>query len=128
MLYLAAALIFLLGLVHSVLGERYILVRLFKREGLPKLFGSTAFTTQTLRFAWHLTTVVWWGLAALIVLSTRRSLSTQDVLHTIAWIALISGLFPLAFTRGKHLAWVVFFAVALLLFLGADTVSHTMLP
>jgi hypothetical protein len=128
MLYFAAALIFLLGLVHSVLGERYILVRLFRRDHLPKLFGSTAFTTQTLRFAWHLTTVVWWGLAALILLSTRRSLNTQDVLHTIAWIALISGLFPLVFTRGKHLAWLVFFAVALLLFISAGTEPHAMLP
>mgnify|MGYP003660472062 CR=1 FL=1 len=119
MLYLAAVLIALLGLVHSVLGERYILVRLFRREGLPKLFGSTAFTTQTLRFAWHLTTVVWWGLAALIVVAARRALQPADVLHAIAWIALVSGFFPLVFTRGKHLAWVVFFAVAALLFLGA---------
>lgn len=123
MLYLAAGLIFLLGLAHTVLGERYILARLFKREGLPKLFGSTAFTTRTLRFAWHLTTVVWWGLAALIVLSARRALQPADVLHAIAWIALVSGVFPLVFTRGKHLAWVVFFAVAALLYFGAGSVA-----
>jgi len=37
----------LVGVAHSVLGERYILIRLFKREGLPKLFGGTEFTTRT---------------------------------------------------------------------------------
>jgi hypothetical protein len=64
MLVAAAVLMFLLGLAHSVLGERYLLIRLFRRPDLPTLFGGTAFTTQTLRFAWHLTTVIAWGLAA----------------------------------------------------------------
>lgn len=50
-LYLAAFLAAALGLAHSLLGERYILIRLFRRENLPKLFGSTAFTQRTLRFA-----------------------------------------------------------------------------
>ena len=40
-LYLAAFLFFALGLGHSILGERYILIRLFRRQDLPKLFGGT---------------------------------------------------------------------------------------
>ena len=56
-LQFAALLGFLLGVAHSVLGERYILTRLFRRENLPTLFGGTEFTTRTLRFAWHLTTI-----------------------------------------------------------------------
>lgn len=36
-LYIAAVLIFVLGLAHSVLGERFILARLFRRDNLPKL-------------------------------------------------------------------------------------------
>ena len=66
MLIAAASLAFLIGLAHSYLGERYILIRLFRRE-LPRLFGSDDFTKQTLRFVWHLTTVSWWGLAAILV-------------------------------------------------------------
>ncbi|MBK7012660.1 MAG: hypothetical protein IPH43_08315 [Xanthomonadales bacterium] len=62
MLQIAALLIALLGLAHSVLGERYILVRLFRRD-LPKLFGGTRFTRNTLRFAWHLTTMFAWGIS-----------------------------------------------------------------
>ncbi|HSC80175.1 MAG TPA: hypothetical protein VLC08_07470, partial [Chitinolyticbacter sp.] len=66
-LYLAALLAGLLGLAHSVLGECYILIRLFRRQDLPKLFGSQDFTLRTLRFAWHLTTLAWWGFAALLL-------------------------------------------------------------
>jgi hypothetical protein len=54
---------FAIGLAHSVLGERYILMRLFRHTDLPKLFGGTEFTIRALRFAWHLTTIAWWGAA-----------------------------------------------------------------
>ena len=65
MLQLAAILIVLLGVAHSVLGERYILTRLFRGE-LPKLFGSSEFTRNTLRFAWHLTTLLALALGAIL--------------------------------------------------------------
>ncbi len=39
LLYIAAFLTFAIGVVHSILGERYILIRLFRRDNLPKLFG-----------------------------------------------------------------------------------------
>ena len=56
-LSIAAVLIGGTAVAHSVLGERYILVRLFRRENLPRLFGSDELTKRTLRFAWHLTSV-----------------------------------------------------------------------
>ena len=64
-LWAAVVLITLLGVAHSVLGERYILVRLFRRTDLPKVLGSEEFTKRTLQFAWHLTSIAWWGMAAL---------------------------------------------------------------
>lgn len=115
MLYAAALLIFATGLAHSVLGERYILVRLFKRENLPKLFGGTEFTVGTLRFAWHLTTVAWWGFAYLLVLAEQDQLSRLTALQVVCAVAVISGFLPLCFTRGKHLSWIVFFLVAALI-------------
>jgi hypothetical protein len=69
--------LFAVGIVRSVFGERYILVRLFRRTDLPRLFGGTRFTTRTLRFAWHITTVAWWGFAAILLLSARQSLTPQ---------------------------------------------------
>lgn len=57
MLYFASGLLVVLALAHSYLGERYILIRLFKRVNLHMLFGSDDFTKRTLRFAWHLTSI-----------------------------------------------------------------------
>lgn len=67
-LIFAAALVFLAGVAHSWIGERYILIRLFRRTNLPHLFGSDVFTKRTLRFVWHLMTVAGWGFAGLLVL------------------------------------------------------------
>ena len=58
----------LLAGAHSYLGERYIMVRLLRRDDLPKLFGGVDFTKRTLRFAWHLTSIAWVGLAWLALL------------------------------------------------------------
>ncbi len=114
MLYLAAALIFGLGMAHSLLGERYILIRLFRRYDLPKLFGSSWFTVRTLRFAWHITTLSWFGLAALLWQLARGALSAVATAQIIGITALACGLLPIAFTRGRHLSWVVFFAIGAL--------------
>ncbi len=111
LLQLAALLGFSLGLAHSVLGERYILTRLFRRDNLPILFGGTEFTTRTLRFAWHLTTIALWGFAALLWQASSGALDQATVLRTIGWTCLASGLLPLIITRGKHLSWIVLLAI-----------------
>jgi hypothetical protein len=103
----ALVLAILLAAAHSYLGERYILIRLFRRADLPKLFGGTAFTTRTLRFAWHLTSLAWIGLATTLVLPGR-------VAEVVALTFGTSGLAALAGSRGRHLSWVVFLAIAAL--------------
>lgn len=108
MLIVAAFLAIFIGLVHSYLGERYILIRLFQRE-LPKLLGSDWFTKRVLRFAWHLTTLAWWGFAAILfVLSSPGEHVQKQILMVIATVFLVSGLFSAAFTKGKHISWIVF--------------------
>jgi hypothetical protein len=119
MLYLVVALMVLTGLAHSYLGERYILVRLFKRDGLPKVLGSTEFTTGTLRFAWHLTTLAWWCLAYLVLAVAQGSFTESHALRAIGISAIASATLPLYFTRGKHLSWVVFALVGALLLVAA---------
>ncbi|MEM1271516.1 MAG: hypothetical protein AAGI08_15835 [Bacteroidota bacterium] len=104
----AAVLLFLIGLAHSYLGERYILIRLFRRD-LPRLFGGDEFTKKTLRFAWHITTVAWWGMAALLVAGLD---SAQTSLRIISITFLVTGVIALAGSRGRHLSWIVFLAVA----------------
>jgi hypothetical protein len=121
LLLIAAALLFFTGVAHSYLGERYILIRLFKRDGLPKLFGGTAFTKGTLRFAWHLTTVAWWGLAYLTAIAAYGNISRDQILLTLGVMALVSAAFPLYFTRGKHLSWIIFLLVGVLMLLARGT-------
>ena len=110
-LYFAAFLTVALGIAHSYLGEKYILIRLFRRENLPKIFGSQEFTKRTLRFAWHITTVAWIGFAALLVHAGRGDLTVASMLRIIGATAIVSGVLPILFTRGKHLSWVVLFAI-----------------
>lgn len=115
LLYFAAFLVVVLGIAHSVLGERYILVRLFRRNDLPKIFGSSEFTVRTLRFAWHITTVAWMGFAVLLVQIAQGSLTPSGTAQVIGYTSIASGLLPLVMTRGRHLSWVVFFVVGAIL-------------
>jgi hypothetical protein len=110
-LQVAAFLIFFLGVAHSVLGERFILVRLFRREDLPRLFGGSEFTIRTLRFAWHITTVAWWGMAAILWWAGSGILTVRSTLEIIGYSSVLSGLLPLVITRGRHLSWVILFLV-----------------
>ena len=114
MLYVAALLVFALGIAHSVLGERYILIRLFRRDDLPKLFGSSWFTARTLRFAWHITTLTWFGIAAILWQLARGALTPVATAQIIGITCIACGILPIVFTRGGHLSWVVFFAVGAL--------------
>jgi len=119
LLYIAIALIVATGIAHSYLGERYLLIRLFRRDNLPKILGSAAFTIGTLRFVWHLLTVTWFGFAYLLFVALHAPVSTGDVLRTFGVVSLMSAAFPLFFTRGKHLSWIVFFTIGVLLLFAA---------
>lgn len=113
MLLVAAILFFVVGIAHSILGERYILIRLFRRGNIPRLFGSDYFTKGTLRFAWHITTFAWWGFGYLLLqISANQDITSQAVLYTISVVALLSGVFSFYFTKGRHLSWVVFWFIA----------------
>lgn len=113
MLLIAIVLIIAIGLAHSYLGERYILIRLF-RQTLPKLFGDDSLTKQTLRFTWHLLTVAWFGFAALLYQVHAGQLSTTPLLSTVGSVFGITAIIALAASRAKHLSWIVFLAIAVI--------------
>ena len=120
MLIIGTILLLIIGIIHSYLGEKYILIRLFRREDLPKLLGSDWFTKRVLRFAWHLTTLAWWGFAAILyVLSTANVNIQNEILIIIAVVFALSGIVSLSFTRGKHLSWMFFFIIAATSYYGA---------
>jgi hypothetical protein len=107
-LYLAAALMVGVGLAHSYLGERYLLMRLFRRGELPKLFGGTEFTRRTLRFAWHVTSIAWCGFAALFVLMAHPPVTMRSLGIALGAPLLATAAVILIASRGRHLAWPVF--------------------
>ena len=113
-LYLAALLTVGIGLVHSILGERFIISRLADNPGLPRLLGGREFTFRTLRFAWHLTTLAWFGFAAMLVMMARGEFSPADLALVIAAVFGISAVVTLVASRGRHLAWIVFLAIGTL--------------
>ena len=118
-LLIAAGLTILLAAAHSYLGERYILIRLFRRDNLPKLLGGVEFTKLTLRFAWHITSVAWLGLASLIVILAPSPGATQlTQARAIAGVFGVSGVAALLGSRGRHLSWVVFLTIAALVWFG----------
>jgi hypothetical protein len=112
-LYFAAALIVVVGIAHSWLGERYVLRRLFRRADLPKLFGSSEFTTRTLRFAWHVTSIAWWGLAAIVVLLANPPVEPRAVGLVVGCTFLAHFAVVLPASRGRHLSWIVFLAIGI---------------
>ncbi|XOV81372.1 MAG: hypothetical protein ACFHVJ_11615 [Aestuariibacter sp.] len=113
MLYVAAILTIVIGVIHSVLGEKYILTRLFRRDNLPKLFGSSDFTINTLRFAWHITTIAWWGFAAILVLLANPPVSSDTLGAVIAVTFTVHFLIAAIASKGKHLSWIVFLLIGL---------------
>ncbi len=113
-LYLAAVLIVAVGIAHSYLGERYVLRRLFRRADLPKLFGDEMFTKRTLRFAWHITTIAWFGLAAIVLQLAHPPLSATTTGLIVGITFFLHGVIALVGSRGKHLSWIAFFAISAL--------------
>ena len=118
--FVAAGLCFAIGLAHSILGERYILIRLFRRPDLPKLFGGTEFTVRTLRFAWHLTSIAWWGAAVIFFYMARDRLTSASVAGVLAGVFLVSAAITLFASRGRHFAWPVFLAIGVIALYGSQ--------
>jgi hypothetical protein len=116
-LTVAVILTIAVGAAHSYLGERYILIRLFRRPDLPHLLGSDVFTKRTLRFAWHITTLAWLGFAATLWVLGRGS--AHAGIRVVSIVFLLSAVLTFVGSRGRHLAWIVFLAIAASAWIGA---------
>lgn len=104
-----------IALAHSYLGEKYILIRLFRRP-LPKLFGSDQFTRQTLRYAWHVTSVTWMAIAGVFLLVASDAATPHNILYVFGSMAGAIAIIALVASKGKHLSWIVFGLIAALCF------------
>ncbi len=121
LLYIAATLLIGIAIAHSYLGEKYILIRLFKKHTLPALLGGTDFTKNTLRFAWHITSIAWFGFATIIVYLPNLSVGKAFVGNTIGLTFMFHFIVSIAGSRGKHFSWPIFFIIGLLVLLSSNT-------
>lgn len=104
-LWLTVSCLVTLGVAHSALGEVKLIAPLVGGQ-LPPLGVSTGFAKRVLRFAWHLTSVAWFGLALATVVA-------PEVRWVVGVTLAISGLVTLVGGRGQHFAWALFLLGAL---------------
>ena len=120
----AGVLTVILATAHSIMGERFFLGRLWKKES-PDHIGSEAATNRTTRTAWHLTTIAWMGMGAILI-----SFAMYEPPAGVPIVAIVIGLTFLASSllsaiesRGRHLSWFIFLSIAILTFLGVAAVG-----
>lgn len=112
LLTIAAVLLGITGLLHSVLGERYILRRLAKLENLPRLrLGTHEMMLPVLRFAWHITSFFMVGFAFILALMANGKLNTEHVASVLAATFLACFVVSAVASKGRHMSWVVFLFV-----------------
>ena len=121
---LFAASIFMLvtGAAHSVLGEFLILRHMANFQGVPALLGSVELTKRTLRFTWHLPTLLASGMALILERYAQLphlGVEEKFVIHTICGAMLACSVVTLGISRGKHPGWVAFLVAAVLSWMGA---------
>ena len=107
---------FVIGGIHSWLGERILLGPLLAEGRRAGLLEKSAFARNVLRFAWHITTIAWWGMGAVLLAFSRMTpdAGMRTGLIILAGTFFLTGVIVLTVSRGRHLAWPVFLAIAAL--------------
>ena len=121
LLLLASILTILTGAAHSVLGELLILRHMANFEKVPSLLGSVELTKRTLRFTWHLPTILASGMALILLRYAHLPILGEGemfVIRTISAAMLACSLVTLLLSRGKHPGWIAFLLIAILSWMG----------
>lgn len=120
----AAVLLLVIGLVHSLLGERLIFRRM-RAGGLIPTQGGPVLRQAHVRIlwaSWHIVTVLGWGLAAMLFWLADASaapLAASPLVQALALALLLSAALVLVGTRGRHPGWLGLLAAAGLVAAGA---------
>jgi len=119
----AAALAFLVGLAHSVLGERLIFRRLRQGGWVPtnggELLGEGH--VRILWASWHVLTVFGWGIASLLLWLSLHSSGTGSagfIAQAAAASMLCGSALVFVGTKARHPGWAGLLGVAVLVWLG----------
>jgi len=122
-LAVSAALLAVLVLGHSVVGELMILAPLHKARDLPAVRGSVRFTLNTLRFVWHVVTVMGLGMAAILFHLAQMPGLDASQLFVLRALTLTCGagcVVAFVGSRARHPSWIVLAVITALTWLGAN--------
>lgn len=120
-LALAGALTFVVGAVHSVLGERLIFRRMREGGWIPTN-GRPILHERHVRIlwaSWHVVTLFGWAMGAVLLQRATTETPLDAWLeHAVAASMFGGSLLVLIGTRGRHPGWIGLLAVALLVWFG----------
>ena len=115
----AGVLMVLVGMVHSVLGERLIFSRL-RTGGLVPTDGGSHLRERHVRIlwaTWHFASVLGWAHAFILFYAANTALPAP-VIQALVAAAAAGGVLVLVGTRGQHPGWIALLVVALLVWCG----------
>ena len=120
----AAAIAFVVGLVHSVLGEMLIFRRLRQGHRLVPTNGGNLLGERHVRIlwaSWHLVTMFGWAMGTVLLQlalpSSSSSASTIFVPHAIAIATLAGSALVFIGTRARHPGWIGLLGMAVCVWL-----------
>jgi hypothetical protein len=128
----AAAIAFLVGLVHSVLGEKLIFRRLRQRGFVPTNGGNVLHErhVRIIWATWHIVTVFGWSMGAVLLRLAQPATSEASIgfgVQAIALAALTGAVLVFIGTRAKHPGWIGLLAMAVCTWLGNTQIQATFL-
>jgi hypothetical protein len=124
-LLIAAAVLFSIGILHSVVAEWKGERRLVRRITRLTLFDSSdekdLLAKRIVRLAWHLTSLVWCGCAVVLayLAFVEATEPTIAVVRILSVVFLLHSALSLAIARGRHSSWLGFLIVSVLAYLGS---------
>ena len=108
-----------LAILHSYAGEIRLLRPLLQGNDLPTLNDSIDYTKVILRWAWHLTSLAWFGFGAIFLGLMQVAPDERRLpLLILTGILALSGVIVLIVTRGRHPAWIFFLIAAVCAWMG----------
>ena len=108
LLYVAAIVIVIISITHSVLGELRIFPRLFASDKV------SPFIRSIVRWAWHITSLAWIGFAYLLfAIAMGHTPDAVALSRIVAVVFGLTGVVTFVTTRGRHIAWPLLTIVAL---------------
>lgn len=117
--FAAGMLAFVIGLVHSVLGERLVFRRM-RTQGIIPTNGGQVLREPHVRIlwaSWHIVTVMGWCIAVALLWLAHPSnahLAKSAVSKSVFFALLASSMLVLIGTKGRHLGWVGLLVAAIL--------------